>query len=362
METLLKILTALLIIFGLAACDKPVSVSAVQSQSGGFKGEFSFSNTDTKSATSGAKSITKTPLLTSLITASEKTHSHIEGAYLLQWADEDAHKFKPGMELSRGYVNQRVKWREGCGLDVVCGVNPEMNLKVLEDNPEALKNYTQSLKLPSSVDEWFSPMDALIEKAIKGDKDAAVNFLVRYHALADFNDGVKPSSGWIRYKQLTDYQGDALLINTRTRLLRFSNLLASELFRIMPKNFKNPSDVRHDFVLALVKLPTDSIIQIYNQAGQEAFEGFKNSKTIQDAVTKSGTAWTTGANSYAGTPDGWTLKTGGQLIFGQGYIGGQLTEIEISSSLEVAKKTEKGNRTSGTSGTDESVKGSTSAK
>jgi hypothetical protein len=362
MDALLKLLTALLIIFGLTACNKSASLTAESGESSGFKGEFSFSQNESKSATNGAKTVNKVQLLTSLVASAEKT---LKGAdpYFKDLSKDEVEKYKKGLAFNFDYNTQRLLWREGCGLDVRCEKAPQMDLSKLNAvDDEVIKQYAATLQLPKEVEDWFIPFDALIEKAAKGDKKAAIDYLVHMRAINDFVEGVTPSNGWYNYGKLSFEDSKPVIINVHTRWVRFANLFATEVVRQMPKNFKNPADIRHDFIVALLKIPSETIIQIYNQAGQEAFDGFAANKTMIDSVSGRGTSWTTGANSYAGMNDGWTIKTGGQTVFGQGYINGQLIEVEVSSSLEVAKKVEKGNRLTGTTGTDESAKGSVVAK
>ncbi len=362
MDTLLKILTALLIIFGVSACSKSASVNAESGENSGFKGEFSFSQSESKNATNGAKTVNKVQLLTSLITSAEKTLKAME-PYFKEVPKAELDKHKKGFAFNTDYNGQRLLWREGCGLDVRCEKAPQMDLaKLNAADDETIKQYVSTLQLPKEVEDWFTPFDSLIEKAAKGDKKAAIDFLVHTRAINDFLAGVTPSNGWYNYGKLNMDDSQAPIINVHTRWVRFANLFATEVVRQMPKNFKNPADIRHDFIVALLKIPSETIIQIYNQAGQDAFDGFAANKTIVDHASGRGTSWVTGPSSYAGTNEGWTIKTGGQTVFGQGYINGQLIEVEVSSSLEVAKKVEKGNRLTGTTGTDETAKGSVGTK
>lgn len=361
MKVILKPIAAAILLLNLTACDKSsTSVSAEQSQSNGFKGEFSQSQNDSKSATSSVKSVSKTQMLTSIVTAAQKTVSTVQD-YFLTVPKERQDEIQKALDYNNDYNNQRGRWMNGCDVYLRCDKPSVIDIAKLK-NVDSVNEYRKSLTLPSQVDDWFEPMDALLEKGIKGDNKSLVDFLVHYQALNDFLDGVESSGGWIRYSNLNDDQAENVYINIHTRLIMFSNLLVGEIVRKMPKTFNNPADIRHDFLVAFLSLPTESIIQIYTQAGQDAFDVFKDNKTTVDHASGKGTSWIVGSEFISGQQEGWTWKKGGQTFFGQGYINGELKEIELASGLEVSKKEEKGNRLSKSTDTGESVKGSATVK
>ena len=355
-----KSLMTITVVMFLAACNNSTGVSADSTQNSGFKGEFSLSNTDAKSATNTNRSTSKQQLLTSIISAAVKTNDYVDGNYFLTWKDEDAPKYKPGKDFSIKTQESMFAWMNGGGYRKLGAAGEPFDGKVFSDDV-GMHEYAKTLKLPDQIEDWISPLDEKIQKFIQGDISAGRDFLLRRYCILLFVEAVKPSNGWIRYDGIDKNQSEILLINRKTRLINFANLFASEIARLLPKAYKNPADLRHDFIMALNKIPNESLYAMYKQAADESGSVNMNTATI-DGVTGRGTSWTAGSIQYEGQSSGWTLRTGGQTTFGQGYINGQLHEIEVVSSLEVSSKKERSNKSSGTIGTDESSKANAGVK
>lgn len=355
-----KSIVVIVIAIFITACNSSAGVSSDSTQNSGFKGEFSLSNSDTKNASSTNRSTSKQQILTSIISAAMKTTENINNNYFLVWENEDAEKYKAGNDFAIKVAEANYKWMNGNGDRLSGGGGVPFDEKVFSD-VDGVREFGKTLKLPDQVDDWFSPLDEKIKKAIQGDAVAGTDFFLRLKCLNNFIGAIEPSNGWIKYDGLNRDQSENLYINRKTRQLYFANLFASEIERILPKSYKNPADMRNDFIVALNKIPNESIYAMFKQADSEAAAALLLNVTI-DSVSGKGTSWTAGPSQYEGQRTGWTLRTGGQTIFGQGYINGQLHEIEIASALEVSSKVERSNKNSGTIGADESSKANVGVK
>lgn len=336
----------------LSACNHSASVTADSAQSTGFKGEFSQANTDSQSAAKIQRTTSKQQLLTALIDASQKTEDEYESRYFGHFKNDDYQKFKAGFELNADMRGRLIEWQY---------TDKPFDHAVFADDA-GMRQYTKLLLLPDKIDDWFLPLDEKAQKYLKqGNLEAGRDFILRYWTLFLFNLAVQPSSGWPTIEGLNDDQAENRWISVSTHRIRFANLLASEIARMLPTRHKTPSDLRSDFVVALDKMPNAAIYQIFAQAKNEADADIKAGIMV-DKVTGRGTSWVAGVREYNGQFSGWTLKTGGQPTFGNGYIDGHLYETELASSLELTSKIDRSSRIGGSTGLDESSKGSVAAK
>ncbi|MBC3864320.1 hypothetical protein H8K32_19650 [Undibacterium jejuense] len=347
-----KILSyAVLMTLLISGCSKQASVSTESVQNTGFKGEFSQSSTDSQTAGKVQRTTRKQQLLTALIDAAQKTQSEYE-TYFPKFSDDEVKKHKAGFDASGDIRDRLIEWGYT--------KNP-FDQTAFSDNT-GMREITKLIKLPNKIDDWFLPLDEKAQKYVNdGNVQAGHDFLLRYWTLQLFNWSVQPSTGWPDIEGLNRNDAQERWIIISMRRIRFANLFTSEISRIMPTVHKNPTEFRNDFVVALNKMSNETLYQIFAQAKSQANDDMKEPLTI-DGVTGRGTSWVVGTKEYNGQMAGWTFKIGGQPVFGNGYIDGQLVESELASSLELSSKIDRAIKRSGTVGTDENAKGSVKAE
>lgn len=338
----------------LAACNKEAGVSAESAQNTGFKGEFSRSDSKSESAATTHKVIDRQPLLTGIVMAAQDANTYLSDNYYIEWANKDAARYQAGVDYQKKLDQQIYDWMNGQAIHFGAGPHP-FDGSIFQDKAGLLAD-SKSMKLPTQYEEWAKPMDDVIDRFVKGDTQAGADFLLRNEAIQMFIHGVSPSRGWIKYDGLNDDQSTMLYINREERWINFSNLFADELAKTMPQSFKNPSDMRHDFLEAVYKIPDADYYAMFKQADAEA------AKVSDITVGQNNPNWAGGIYQYDGQPGGWIYRVGGQTVFGQGYINGQLYEVEVASSLEVSNKKERTDRESQSFGTDQSDKSTVGVK
>jgi hypothetical protein len=335
----------------LTACNHS-TVSTDSSQNSGFKGEFSLANSDSQSVGKTQRATSKQQLLTALVIAAKKTNDNINENYFLRLSDDEVKKHKAGVDMSKSIALRQSEWERN---------GKQFDSTVFADDTGMLE-FAKTMKLPDQIDDWFLPLDAKAKKYIAdGNVEEGRNFLLRYWCISMFLYAVNPSAGWPRIGGLSAEESRDLFVSVSTRRLQFANLFASEIARMLPTHYKNPADLRSDFIVALNKIPNSALYAIFSQSNTEAESDLKSHITI-DGSSGKGTSWVAGSRQYDGQNSGWAVKTGGQQTFGAGYIDGQLYELDVSSSLEVTSKMERSNRASGNTGSDESSKGSVTVK
>lgn len=338
----------------LAACNKEAGVSAESAQSTGFKGEFSRSDSKSESAAKTNKVVAKQQLLTQIVVSAQDAQDYIGNNYYVSWEAKDAGKYKAGTDFNGRLTDAKTAWENGAGLHFGPGGTP-FDETVFKDQA-GVAAFSKAMKLPTQYEDWAKPMDELISRFVKGDTKAGENFLLRRLAIETFLEGVSPSRGWVTYNDLNQDQSMRIYMNRVMRELNFANLFAAEVARVMPQNFQNPTDLKHDFLEAVIKIPDSAYYSMFKQAADEA------GKATNIVVGQGDPSWTSGVFEYDGPPTGWVYRIGGQTVFGQGYINSQLYEVEVASALEVSNKKERTDRESQSFGTDQSDKSSVGVK
>ena len=304
------------VLVSLGGCNQGATVSAESAQSSNFRGESSFSNSDRESASKTNRQTSKQEVLLALIRANSDVYSILGEKYNVKRV-EDA-------------------------------LNPPWVL-----NQNKAQSLAASYVLPEKYDLWFSGWDSLIQRAKAGDVKAGDDVLYHEVAVVIVNDAVKSSNGW---------PGDEEhFIDVKMRDLHFANLFFDEISRRIPTRYQNPTEFKAAYVDALMALDTSLIHAMLDQAERERVEARKNG-TIQDSSSGKGTAWVAGLNSYDGQAAGWTFRSGGHVIFGDGYINGNKKEFEVSSSLELAQTVDRASRSAQGMSADQSVKGGVTVK
>ncbi|MFZ6727672.1 hypothetical protein ACO0K2_19485 [Undibacterium sp. MH2W] len=332
----------------ISGCSKPVSVSTESVQNNGFKGEFSQNSSDSQTAGKVQKSTIKQQFLTSFIDAAEKTTNEYK-TYFTNFSPEEAKSIKASFDANEDIRNSLVIWQY---------TDKKFDQSIFADDAK-IREMAKLLKLTPKINDWFFPLDEKAQKYLNnGDLQAGRDFLLRYWTLVLFDWSSQPSSGWPEIKGLNDREARGRWIIICMSRLRFANLFVSEIAHMMPTIHKNPTEFRNDFVVALNKMPNETLYRIFEQAAEQASDDMNARPFTIDMVTGRGTSWVAGTKEYNGQQSGWTLKSGGQTIFGNGYVDGQLIENEIGSSLELSSKIDRSIKRSGTTGTDENAKGS----
>lgn len=357
-----NVLIGVLLTAALAGCGhKEVGVSAESSQSTGFRGEFSQADTKSESTSQSSKSTTKQQVLTSIATSANTSWDYMAGTYYPTLPQADVKKYQGAIDYKNKMEDAEFAWLNGPGYNHLgAGGNP-IDGSIFKDDA-GLKSYSMAMAVPKQYDDWFEPWDTIIRQYKGGDVSAGATFLLRRLALDIFIMGIETKPAWPDYgSKLTMEQGMILYINRQARAINFANLLADEIARTMPTRFKNPSDFRHDFLEAMVKIPDADYYAMFKQAADGA-----GKITVKGLSIKTGgdtpPNWTSGPLQYAIDGNEWVYRVGGQTIFGRGYINGELREADLSSALEVNMKKESTDRQSESFGTDQSDKASVGVK
>lgn len=355
------IIVAALIVAALAGCShKEAGVSAESSQSTGFRGEFAQSNTKAESVSKTNKVVAKEQLLTDIIIAAQGAQDYFGGNYYLTWTAKDAPKYKAAIDFNDALTSAKSAWENGPGLHFGPGGKP-FDGAILRDK-KGVMEFAKAMTLPKQYEDWSKPLDDTVSKYLSGDAQAGEDFLLRRLAIDTFLQAVSPSRGWPTYNDIHDdpnaevNQSMRIYMNRKMRELNFANLFAAEIARIMPQNFKNPADLRHDFIEAVVKIPNSAYYAMFKQASDTA------AKATHIVVGMGDPSWTSDVYEYDGPPTGWTYRVGGQVVFGQGYINSQLYEVEVASALEVSAKKERTDRQAESFGTDQADKATVGVK
>ncbi|KVN06302.1 MULTISPECIES: hypothetical protein [unclassified Burkholderia] len=349
------IIVTALIAAALAGCSKKeAGVSAESSQSTGFRGEFGQSNTKSESVSKSNKVVAKQQLLTEIIMAAQGAQDYFGDNYYISWNTKDAPKYKAAIDFNDGLTDAKSAWENGARFHFGPGGTP-FDGEIFK-NKSGVMEFAKSMTLPKQYEDWAKPLDDIASKYLKGDAQAGEDFLLRRLVIETFLQGVSPSRGWVKYDDATQEQSMMVYMNRKMRELNFANLFAAEVARTMPQSFQNPTDLRHDFLEAVVKIPNAAYYAMFKQASDIA------AKAIKVTVGQGDPSWSSGIYEYDGPPTGWVYRVGGQVVFGQGYINSQLYEVEVASALELSAKKERADRQTESFGTDQSDKASVRVK
>ncbi|RBB31872.1 hypothetical protein DPV79_40140 [Burkholderia reimsis] len=349
------IIATALIAAALVGCSrKEAGVSAESSQSTGFRGEFGQSNTKSESVSKSNRVVAKQQLLTEIIMAAQGTQDYFGDNYYVSWDEKDAPKYKGAVEFNDDLTHAKSAWENGAGFHFGPGGTPFDG--AIFKREIGVAEFSKSMTLPKQYEDWAKPLDDIASKYLKGDVHAGEDFLLRRLAIEIFLQGVSPSRGWVKYDDANQDQSMMVYMNRKMRELNFANLFAAEVARAMPQSFRNPTDLRHDFLEAVVKIPNSAYYAMFKQASDTA------AKATKVTVGQGDPSWTSGVYEYDGPPTGWVYRVGGQVVFGQSYINSQLYEVEVASALEVNAKKERTDRQTESFGTDQADKASVGVK
>jgi hypothetical protein len=140
----------------------------------------------------------------------------------------------------------------------------------------------------------------------------------------------------------------------------YSNLLLTELYpSLSSQALADPAAARAAVQAAWKKLPPDTIIAAWQQAGEQV------KGEINFDFTGHGPApvhFMIGNNDFQAGPNGWKWSQNGVVWFGDGRLGGQARELSLQSAIDKStSQTSSTGTTSGTS-TEQSSGGSAGVK
>jgi hypothetical protein len=356
-----RFIVGVILAVALAGCGhkEAIGVSAETSQNTGFRGEFASSKTKSESVSQSQKAISKQQVLTGIVDAVTTTRDLIDSQYYPHGLDETNPQVKVALNFNKEMRGAEWAWLNGGGYNHLGGSGQPYDGALFKDSA-GLAAFGAVLVLPSKYEDWFGPWDALIKKFKSGDTLAGKDFILRATALEIINMATEPHNAWPMLGDLNQSESMILFMNRQMRAINFTNLLTDEIARTMPQSYKNPSDFRHDFLEAMIKIPDADYYAMFAQADRDA--GKVTMKSLSIKGDGGAPNWLSGPLQYTSENGGWVYRVGGQVIFGNGYINGDLREVDESSALEVSMKKERADRESESYGNDQATKGSASVK
>jgi len=140
----------------------------------------------------------------------------------------------------------------------------------------------------------------------------------------------------------------------------YANLILSELYPSLGSQaLADPAAAREAVQAAWKKLPPDTILAAWRQAGEQV------KGSVNFDFTGSGPSpvhFLIGNNDFQAGPTGWKWSQSGVTWFGDGRLSGQARDLSLASAVDKSTSQTSGSGTATSTGTEQSAGGSAGVK